>query len=173
VHLQREGENIDRAPVVADARHALTEVYRYLHHRCGSQALAEDLTSESLLAAVDRLLAGDIDRISVAYVIGIARHKLVDHWRRAERDRRHLELHRGSRDDAHVDIVFEPDRSAVALAAISPMQRAALTLRYLDDLTVPQVAAAVGRSVPATETLLMRAKRAFRDAYERLEPDDA
>jgi RNA polymerase sigma-70 factor, ECF subfamily len=172
VHLQREGENIDRESAVADARLALSEVYRYLHHRCGSQALAEDLTSESLLAAVDRLLAGDIDRISVAYVVGIARHKLIDHWRRCERDRRHLELHRGSDDGTRSDVVFEPDRSAVALAAISPMQRAALTLRYFDDLTVPQVAAAVGRSVPATETLLMRAKRAFRDAYERLETDD-
>jgi RNA polymerase sigma-70 factor (ECF subfamily) len=172
VHLQREGEHIDRESAIADARRALTEVYRYLHHRCGSKALAEDLTSDSLLAAIDRLLAGDIDRISVAYVIGIARHKLVDHWRRSERDRRHLELHRGSDDDSHSDVAFEPGRSSAALAAVSPMQRAALTLRYLDDLTVPQVAAALDRSVAATETLLMRAKRAFRDAYERLEADD-
>lgn len=172
MHLQSESQHIDREAALADARRALTEVYRYLHHRCGSAALAEDLTSESLLAAVDRLLAGDIDRISVAYVVGIARHKLIDHWRRAERDRRHLELHHGPEDGTHSDVVFEPGRSSLALAAISPMQRAALTLRYLDDLTVPDVAAALGRSIEATETLLMRAKRAFRDAYERLETDD-
>ena len=172
MHLQREGQHIDRESAIADARRALTEVYRYLHHRCGSQALAEDHTSASLLAAVDRLLAGEIDRISVAYVVGIARHKLVDHWRRLERDRRQLERHTASETGVHSDVVFEPGRSSAALRSISPMQRAALTLRYLDDLTVPQVAAELGRSVEATETLLMRAKRAFRDAYERLETDD-
>ena len=31
----------------------------------------------------------------------------------------------------------------------------------------------LGRSVTATETLLVRAKRAFRDAYVRTEGDDA
>jgi RNA polymerase sigma-70 factor (ECF subfamily) len=40
-----------------------------------------------------------------------------------------------------------------------------LSLRYLDDLTVPEVADALGRSVHATESLLARARRAFRMSY--------
>ncbi len=171
MHLSPNGERIDQATALADSRTALVEVYRYLHHRCGSKSLAEDLASEAVLAAVDRLLAGEIERITVAYVVGIARHKLVDHWRRADRDRRHLELHHG-REEIWTDVAFESDRSATTLARLSPMHRAALTLRYIDDLRVPDVATLLGRSVASTETLLMRAKRAFRDEYERMENDD-
>ena len=173
MHASAGGERIDRAAIRADARAALVEVYRYLHPRCGSTALAEDLTSEAVLAAVDRLATGEIQRLTVPYVLGIAKHKLVDHWRRTERDRRRLTLLRGGVDQASVDACFEPDRAAATLAALSPMHRAALTLRYVDDLSVPDVASLLGRSVTATETLLVRAKRAFRDAYVRTEADDA
>jgi RNA polymerase sigma-70 factor, ECF subfamily len=40
-------------PVVAIYRVALPRVYGYLLPRCGSAALAEDLTSETFLAAVN------------------------------------------------------------------------------------------------------------------------
>ena len=38
-------------------------------------------------------------------------------------------------------------------------------LRYLDGLSVPDVAALLDRSVHATESLLVRARGAFRDRY--------
>jgi RNA polymerase sigma-70 factor (ECF subfamily) len=173
VHASPSSERIDRTATLADARTALVEVYRYLRPRCGSTALAQDLTSEAVLAAVDRLAAGEIDRLTVAYVVGIAKHKLVDHWRRIERDRLRLTLLSGGADETWTDTTFEPGRATATLADLSPMHRAALTLRFVDDLTVPDVAALLGRSVEATETLLMRAKRAFRDAYLRREGDDA
>ena len=172
MHASPSSERIDAAAALVDARTALLEAYRYLRPRCGSTTLAEDLTSEAVLAAVDRLTAGEIDRLTVPYVVGIARHKLVDHWRRSERDRRRLTLLSGFAQETSTDALFEPDRAAATLARLSPMHRAALTLRYLDDLRVADVASHLGRSVEATETLLTRAKRAFRSAYERMESDD-
>jgi RNA polymerase sigma-70 factor (ECF subfamily) len=44
-----------------------------------------------------------------------------------------------------------------------------LTLRYVDDLPVREVAALIRRTEQATEGLLVRARRAFRAAY----PDDS
>jgi RNA polymerase sigma-70 factor (ECF subfamily) len=41
-----------------------------------------------------------------------------------------------------------------------------LTLRYADGLPVPEVAEHLGRTVHATEALLVRARRAFRSRYE-------
>jgi RNA polymerase sigma-70 factor (ECF subfamily) len=60
------------------------------------------------------------------------------------------------------------------LGRLSPAHRAALVLRYLDDLPVPQVAEALDRTLHATEALLVRARRAFRAAYESTEqePED-
>jgi RNA polymerase sigma-70 factor (ECF subfamily) len=157
--------------ILADIDRSLPAVYDYLLHRCGGRALAEDLTSETVLATVDRVRGGQLDSIEVGYRIGIARHKLVDHCRRQEREQRHLTVY--VRDNATADeTVFEPGRAAATLTQLNPMQRAALTLRYVDDLPVPEVARVLGRSVHATETLLVRAKRAFRSHYAASEDSD-
>ena len=56
-------------------------------------------------------------------------------------------------------------RAVAALAAVASAQREVLVLRYLDGLPVAEVAAAVGRSVAAVESLLARGRASFRRAY--------
>ncbi|MEY2571148.1 MAG: polymerase sigma-70 factor, subfamily, partial [Acidimicrobiaceae bacterium] len=58
------------------------------------------------------------------------------------------------------------------LGTLGAHHQAALTLRYMDDLTVPAVADALGRTLHATEALLVRARGAFRRAYEAQTGDD-
>ena len=53
-----------------------------------------------------------------------------------------------------------------ALSRLSDGQRAVLVLRFIDEMSVPEVAAAIGRSVHATESLLVRAKQELRKQYE-------
>src|ERR687889_556569 len=77
-------------PVLAIYFVALPQVYGYLLPRCGSTALAEDLTSETFLAAVTASRQGHLPEVSTAWLVGVARHKLVDHWRRLEREQRSL-----------------------------------------------------------------------------------
>ncbi len=146
---------------------ALPEVYGYLVSRCGDRALAEDLTADSFVAAVAALRTPNPPDLGVAWLIGVARHKLVDHWRRVEREQRGLRLvHEDqSEGDDPWDEVLDEVRSRDALAAVGPHHRAALTLRYLDGLPVPEVAECLGRSVHATEALLVRARRSFRRVY--------
>ena len=140
--------------------HALPQVYGYLLARCGQRALAEDLTAETFLAAVSA--AGPV---TAGWLIGTARHKLVDHWRRLEREERSLRLvhDEGAADpwDTELDAI----RAQQVLDGLAAQHRAVLTLRYLDDLPVPQVAALLDRTVHATEALLVRARAAFRRAY--------
>ena len=91
--------------------------------------------------------------------------------RRAVREERGLQrAHATAEDsadpwDAELDLL----RAREVLAALGPHHRAALTLRYLDDLPVPEVAALLGRTLHATEALLVRARAAFRRAYEAAE----
>jgi RNA polymerase sigma-70 factor (ECF subfamily) len=148
---------------------ALPEVYGYLLARCGSRALAEDLTAETFLAAVAAVRRHPPPVLTTGWLIGIARHKLVDHWRAAEREQRGLRA-----------VGAEPDREdpwderldAVLARQVPELQtgvhRAALTLRYLDGLSVPEVARVLGRTVHATEALLARARAAFRRSYTAL-----
>lgn len=153
---------------------ALPEVYGYLLARCRQVALAEDLTSETFLAAVAALRANPPGELTTAWLIGIARHKLVDHWRQSERDERGFRVLVGE----HVDCVdpWEQELNALlaneVLARLSGPHRTALTLRYLDGLPVPEVAEHLGRTVHATEALLVRARSAFRLSYtDRTSPE--
>lgn len=153
---------------------ALPQVYGYVLSRCGgSVALAEDLTSETFLAAAAAVRRADPPPVTVAWLVGVARHKLVDHWRRRSRDERNLRAVDDATRVAGADVDDDPWddtgldalRARDALARVAPHHRAALTLRYVDDLPVPDVAEHLGRTVHATEALLVRARNAFRRVY--------
>ncbi len=143
---------------------ALPAVYGYLAARCGSAATAEDLTSETFLAAVDAVRRDAVPELTVAWLIGVARHKLVDHWRRQEREDRHAEANPDVVDDW--DVRLDQMEAHATLAQLGGHHRSALTLRYLDGLPVREVAACLGRTEGATEVLLVRAKAAFRTRYD-------
>jgi len=141
---------------------ALPEVYGYLAARCGSAAIAEDLTSETFLAAVDAVRRGAVPELTVAWLIGVARHKLVDHWRRREREERQAEPATDGADAVDDwDVRLDQMEAHATLARLGGHHRSALTLRYLDGLPVREVAACLGRTEGATEVLLVRAKAAF------------
>lgn len=146
--------------------HALPDVYGYLASRCGSASVAEDLTSETFLAAVDAVRRATVPDLTVAWLIGVARHKLVDHWRRQGRERDREAA--ASRPDVvdEWDVRLDQLVAHATLAELGPHHRSALTLRYLDGLPVREVAACLGRTEGATEVLLVRAKAAFRARYE-------
>jgi RNA polymerase sigma-70 factor (ECF subfamily) len=146
---------------------SLPRVYGYVLSRCGHRALAEDLTAETFLAAVDAVRRSDPPPVSSAWLVGVARHKLVDHWRRQAREERGFAA-LGPPDEADEDPWEErldALRAQDVLAGLAPHHRAALTLRYLDDLSVPEVADHLRRTVHATEALLVRARAAFRRSY--------
>ncbi len=162
------------AELLAVYDRALPHVYGYLLSRCGGVALAEDLTAETLLAAVDAARGGNRAAASVPWLVGVARHKLVDHWRRQAREERGLRaVGVGAADLDDWDVRLDAVRARHTLGQLSPLHRAVLTLRYIDDLPVPDVAVLVQRSLHATEGLLVRARAAFRRAYGAEEADDA
>jgi RNA polymerase sigma-70 factor, ECF subfamily len=153
---------------------ALPHVYGYLLRRCGPPALAEDLTAETFLAVIDAVRRPDPPATTLPWIMGVARHKLIDHWRRQARDERRLDVLVGQVTEAADPWDTELDATVArrALDSLAAQHRAALTLRYLDDLPVPDVARLLGRTVSATEALLVRARSALRRAYANEEPND-
>lgn len=151
---------------------ALTRIYGYFIPRVGGRvAVAEDLTQETMLAAVRTARGPESAEMVIPWLFGIARHKLMDYYRRQERDRRILgqqvpedEVPDGDYALPDLDLESLPVRDAViaTLDAITPRHRAALVLRYLDGCDVPFVAASLGITVDAAESVLVRARAAFR-----------
>jgi RNA polymerase sigma-70 factor (ECF subfamily) len=150
---------------------SLPRVYAYLFHRCGrNPELAEELAQQAFVEAVRSRARFRGHSDAVTWVIGIARNKLVDHFRRAERDqRRHAAL--VAREFAQVAPAADlspigPDEIDEALAVLPPLQRAVLVLHYMDHLPVRDVALSIGKSEAATASLLARGRDAFRQAYQ-------
>ncbi|WP_349269769.1 RNA polymerase sigma24 factor [Mycolicibacterium parafortuitum] len=150
---------------------ALPQVYGYFVRRCGDRGTAEDLTSETFLAAMDAARKPEPPPLTVPWLIGVARHKLADHYRRRH-DRATVPVAEMPEPDdpddtwdAHLDRIVAEQ----VLARLASQHRLVLVLRYLDNLSVPECADLLGRTVHATEALLVRARRAFREQYPRPE----
>jgi RNA polymerase sigma-70 factor, ECF subfamily len=177
VERQAIGEQGSFAALCADDRAftdwyatALPRVYGFVYARAGGYGtLAEDVTAQAFLEAIRGRHGFDGRSDPVTWICSIARNRLIDHYRAAERDRmRHLslvvtDLAAGEESAWHrLD-----DRDAVlsVLATLPPIERTALTLRYLDGYTVRDTARLIGRSEKATESLLVRARDRVRSAF--------
>lgn len=158
-------QSVPSRDFIAVYRRSVREVYSYLASRVGDRSTAEDLTQEVFIAGARRF--GNGDEVDTAWLIAVARHKLVDHWRARSREDRKLALVHASESrhdgpSAPVDV----EAATAALAELNPTYRAALVLRHVDDLPVAEVAAHLGRTVEATEQVLTRARTAFRHVYQ-------
>jgi RNA polymerase sigma-70 factor (ECF subfamily) len=138
----------------------LSDVYGYVLRLCaGDQAQAEDLTQDVWVALVEELRRGRIERADIRWLITVARSRFLDAARRERRRLSKLELIR--RDEpAHE----EPTSSDVLdqLDQLQPLYRAVLVLRYVDNLSVRDVATAIGRKLTPTNSLLARARAELR-----------
>ena len=156
-----------RGALLALYDEALPVVYGYFVRRCGDRGTAEDLTSETFLAAMDAARKDAPPPMTVPWLIGVARHKLADHYRRRH-DRFSVPVAELPEPvDPADDWDAELDRIVAesVLARLPEQHRTVLALRYMDDCSVPECAELIGRTVHATEALLVRARRAFRTHY--------
>jgi RNA polymerase sigma-70 factor (ECF subfamily) len=147
-------------------KRTVTDVYSYLASRVGDRETAEELTQDVFVIGAEHVAAGDV--VDVAWLIGVARHKLVDHWRAQARQVRNLALAHSVEQTRPVEewAAIDPGLAGVVLAGLSPTYRAALVLRHVDGLSVAAVADQLGRTVEATDQVLSRARAAFRNKYQ-------
>jgi len=156
----------------------LPAVWRYAYARlAGHTAATEDVTSETFLAAVRQVRRLEPEGGSVAgWLLGIARHKVLDVFRRRARVRPSpVAEDQADASDAGTDpaaaLAAAETRARVAevLDALPGDQRAALEWKYVERLSVRDIAGRLGKTEKAAETILYRARKAFREAYERRE----
>jgi RNA polymerase sigma-70 factor, ECF subfamily len=146
---------------------ACDRLYAYVLWRCGSlRDRADEVAQECWLHAVRRIADFDPERAPfIAWLRGIAAKVLQNRHRR---DRRHqaspLDGDLAAPDASRV----EAELVAEALASLPPRYEAVLRAKYLDGSSMADIAAESGETPKAVESLLSRARQAFRDAYREL-----
>lgn len=156
------------------ARHADLVFAFVLHRLHGSRPDAEEIWQDTLVAALRALptFRGDC-RLS-SWLLGIARRKIADRWRRSGHlGRTEVPLppedllaimDSAEHPAAQLDGASVRARVVESLARLPSDYRDALTARYADGDPVECIAHRLGRTYKATESLLSRAKAALRDA---------
>ena len=140
-------------------------VFRYLARSVlGNRVVAEDLTQETFSAVAVAAMAGRAEALTMPWVMGVARHKLIDHYRRAAREERRLALvYTRSSEGVELELPdgIDPPRVLELLHELSPEHRLVLILKYVDGLSVQEIAPMLDRSLQATKSLLSRARQAL------------
>ena len=141
-------------------------VYRFLYHRTGSAALAEDLTADTFVRALRAIETFRWQgRDFGAWLMTIARNLALDHFK-AKRTRSEWATDELPEGDERTP---GPEQSVIdgivhgmvreALLALPADQRECVVLRFLNQLSIAETAAVLGRSPGAIKQLQHRGIR--------------
>jgi RNA polymerase sigma factor (sigma-70 family) len=146
-------------------RHA-ADVYRYALMMLDSPSDAEDVTQTTFLNAYRALMRGERPRATGPWLRTIAHNLCLQHFRRAARRPREVELEEDAAELVSDDQGFVVEDLTRALKQIPVNQRAALLMRELEGRPIAEIAGILDLSTSAVETLLFRARRAVREQLE-------
>ncbi len=154
----------------------LREVYGFVFHLVGGdRALAEELSQETWLETVD-----GIDRYEEArgsfrnWLFGIARRRVALHYRRRAPGPGSISFRDGIDEGADLedtailpeDVLEQVERESVVRAAMLVLpddRREVLVGKYVEGLSVETIAARMGKTPKAVESLLSRARKQMRN----------
>ena len=147
----------------ADPKPLIRRVYAYVAYRVGDGADAEDITSATFERALRYRSSFDPRRGDpVAWLIGIARHCILDHGLH-DIPSEHLPEEAA---EGHEDTSLRKLELRAAVATLEERDRELVALRYGADLTARQIAELLGLKTNAVEVALHRALTRLRTALE-------
>jgi len=166
--LERAKE-LDPAALEAIYDRYSPKIYSYIYRRLGHAALAEDLTAQVFLRMLEAIRDDRAWRTSFSgWLYRIAHNLVVDHYRRRSRSTRvsledapPLLSHDG--DPAEItDQKLAHEQVLRAMRKLTEDQAQAVTLRFLEGLSISEVSSVMNRSEGAVKALQYRAVVALR-----------
>jgi RNA polymerase sigma-70 factor (ECF subfamily) len=148
-------------------------VYGFVFARVGGdQSVAEDILQETLLEAVRSASGFRGESSASTWMCTIAKRRLARYYeseRRAEAARKSLQLVEpavpvaGAQDGSGVELGYERQDEVVrALGALPALQRQVLVLKYIEDLSVQEIAELLKKSRVQVQSLLQRGREGLR-----------
>jgi len=163
----------EKPPVLSDAelvRAHQAGIWRYLRFLGCAEDRAADLVQETFLAVIRRPFEQRSERQTAAYLRRVARNVLLMSVRRTQRRPHQQQLEAAEAvwaelspdgGDAYLDALDG------CLESLAERSRRAIELRYRENHTRAEMAAALEMSEDGVKTLLRRARAALRECIER------
>ncbi|MHC5218329.1 RNA polymerase sigma factor [Enterococcus sp. LJL128] len=155
------------------------EVYKFVYLRTGlNPQLAEDVTQDIFLEVYKSLKTFKGLSSERTWLFKIARNRLNDYYRKQYKhfsentdiNNEELQTIPDSSQDIELELIKEYDKQLIrtCLNSLSPYYQLILTMKYLDDLSVKQMAELLGKTTKSVESVLYRAKQAYIKEYLNL-----
>ena len=151
-------------------------IFRFVRIKVGSQALAEDLTSESFLRIWEYLYKEEkeIEESFQALLYQIARNLITDYYRRKSSQEILID------DDFREFLEKKPAKDEIrsketaleihnALVNIKQEYQDVIIWYYIDELSVPEIAKIMDKSQGAIRVLIHRALKSLKKHLEEIE----
>jgi RNA polymerase sigma-70 factor (ECF subfamily) len=165
--VRSQSEAVARAWVLAQP-----VVDAYITAAVRNFADAQDILQDVAVAVLDGAAHPPVDKSFAAWTIGIARHKIADHFRRQKRQQVPM-------DDDVLEVLAEafaapPDlwtaegqALELCLRGVKGDARRLLDLRYREGHSPQEIARTTGRTPEAIRASLLRVRRSLRECIER------
>lgn len=157
-------------------------LYRFAARRMPDDSAAiTEIVHATLSKALRKLDSYRGEAALFSWLCAICRHQVTDWLRQNQRYREHIVLTedlpdiQAAVDSLQVSTDFSPEREAqrhelarliqVALDQLPPHYGDALEWKYMQGYSVKEIAERLGLGNEAVQSLLARAKRAFKDVY--------
>jgi len=151
-------------------------VYRFLHHMMKGDAAVDDIFQDTYLRAFRALDWFRGDSSLTTWMLSIARNTVLNRLRRLRTERTWQDTvqvppevadPRAEADTRALDLKTRADRRLLAaLDQLSPAQREAVLLFYLEDRPVDEVARITGRTANTIKSDLRRARLVMRQVLD-------
>ncbi|MGB1286322.1 MAG: sigma-70 family RNA polymerase sigma factor [Aggregatilineales bacterium] len=171
--LLKQAQNGDKEAFAMIYRENVQTIYRYVYHRVNNSQLAEDITGDVFIRALERLdKYRDTGVPFIAWLYRIAHGRVVDYYRR--QDRRPTETALDAQplpveSDMDAGMMMQ-DIAAILRSALDKLtddQQEVIILRFIEAKPIAEVAMMMGKKANAIKALQHRALRALARQLER------
>jgi len=147
----------------------VTRIYRFIFFKINSVSDAQDITSEVFLKLWQCVKDGkDIKNLN-AFTYTIARNSVIDFYRQNNKAEEQLKEEHTNIPDNDKDLlkqqIMDSELSDVlkGIENLKDEYKEVIILKYLDELSISEIAQVLGRSKGAIRVLLYRATKALKE----------
>lgn len=149
-----------------------------LHHIDNDRDVASDIWQETWVVFVEKINDFQFKCNVFTWLCAIAKNKISDYYRTARKkeifqpiSKQNFDIDANELDADSIDAQTQADVVSV-LASLSIEYSRLLEARYIENKNVDEISCLIGKSYKATESMLTRARSAFRKKYMQIKDSE-
>jgi RNA polymerase sigma-70 factor, ECF subfamily len=163
----------DRKALLLFYRRFVPKLSSYIHSKVGDQADAEEVLQDTLFAFLEAIRDFHGKSSIKTFLFSICHNKIVDYYRRKKI--KQLVFSRAPNlellvspllsPEEELDVTILREKIQMVLSGILPRYRSMLVSKYMDNMSVSEIAHKFALSFKSAESQLFRARKAFVELF--------